>query len=339
MCALLATSMRVWLIQQEHVRIVVEQASSATFCWFPRRAANRVGCVFGFDAELRNPAPGRFELASMVEKAKAAGRQLRKRQIVRYRQGCCEPSPLRSSESRPTPCSRRSLGVRGPSHVLTRILPDRTGSSPKMALTSSVRPRPPAKDARTSHGRARGWRVWVWSSRELIELEHHVARLAARVHEELNRCAAGHEANHLGRVGFADDTRAHRGSVTKHREPIGDSSHFSKKCDVQDSDAIVRKTPHHIEQPGRILATEAAGRLIQDEHATALLPTKARAISTSCWFGRLSLLIGVSCSSHRSAACPASGARDASTSGAFDDGRAIRARYLLPEHDVVEHER
>ena len=52
------------------------------------------------------------------------------------------PSLWRSSLKSPTPCARRARGVAGPSNTPTRMLPCRTGSSPKTARTISVRPAP-----------------------------------------------------------------------------------------------------------------------------------------------------------------------------------------------------
>ena len=173
-----------------------------------------------------------------------------------------EPEPLRD----PSPRARRVIAP----IPLTRTSPERTGSRPKIARSSSVRPAP------TRPGDAQ----------DLAPTERQVGPLRAR------SCRASPSSSRTGSPGVCGDAREHLGqvaadhrrddrrqrrprhrprgdrrAVAEHGVSLGDPADFLEEmADVDDRQPPRPQPVDHREQPLGVALGQRAGRLVEDDH-------------------------------------------------------------------------
>ena len=153
----------------------------------------------------------------------------------------------------------------------TRISPPSSGSMPKAARASSVRPaptRPPSptiSPARTLSEQSRTFAVVT-----AAQLQRHLVAHPRAMAEQVTEIPADHQAHHGGLVDLGSVADRHQLAVAQHGDPVGQIHDLAQAvADVDDADALGAQRADHREQALRLVLGQRRGRLVQAEQPHA----------------------------------------------------------------------
>jgi len=220
------------LVQKENVRFAVEEARQCGLLLISTgEIADALIGTAGVDAEPSHPMRVRLRARDGRTRPKRSETiELRERDVVGDGEAMASPSPFRSSLTKPIPPRTRAEGDDGPTTPSTLTMPRFTGSRPKIARASSVRPAPTRPAMRPPrHVEDRAMRPRFGRALETADFEDHVPGRPGRPRKELTYRATCHRSRRMSAIGASRalpvptvaPSRKHRESVGTREPPPG----------------------------------------------------------------------------------------------------------------------